>query len=344
MGRPTGALCCRPMPQRLGLIARADNGGLGNLLWEFSRHLHPDRVLVMDLGEYGRSDVHLERYAGLDTHVVEGLAPSADERAWLLDGCDVVYSAETWYADEEIPAEAAARGVRTVLHIMPELYPSRRADVLWNPTTYRSDLLPPHELVPVPVATDRFDRKVRGARHFVHQWAPAMKDRNGTLTLLAALELVTSPVTVTILGAQQHIELPASSPVDLRLVYEHPDNYWEVWPEDADVLVLPRRFAGLSMPVQEAAARGMTTIITAVSPQTGWPLTFIPHRGHENCLMAGGTVPVYDADPVSLASVIDRLANNPAEAEAASLKAAAWADDLSWERWAPLYNDALRGL
>jgi len=330
--------------KRLGVVARADNGGLGNLLWEFCRHMQPDRVLIMDLGEYGRSDVHLDRFDGLDYRVVRGLAPGRDDRAWLLDGCDVLYSAETWYADE-IPYEAKERGVRTVLHVMPELHTGRIADELWTPTTWRREFLPTARLVPVPIALDRFEFRPRSpARHFVHVWAPAMMDRNGTSPTLAALELVRTPMRCTIIGAQQrlHLENPAS-PVTMKSEpCGYPDNYFDIWPEDADVLILPRRYAGLSMPVQEAAARGMAAIMPMIDPQSGWPgVAGFGTRGRpQRVQMAGGIVDVFDPDPSLLAGAIEAFASEDYAREM-SLRARGWAEGLSWDVWAPRYRGLL---
>ncbi|HUV09823.1 MAG TPA: hypothetical protein VMX12_02525 [Acidimicrobiia bacterium] len=329
--------------KRLGVIARADSGGLGNLLWELCRHLEPARVLIMDLGVHGRSDCHFDRFEGLDYRVSTGWAPKPDERRWLLDGCDVLYGAETWYADE-MPHEARARNVRTVLHVMPELYlPSRVADELWVPTTWRRAHLPGTRLVPVPVALDRFEYRRRSpAKHFVHVWAPAMLDRNGTDPTLAALEAVTQPIDVTLLGGRS-VQLEGRAPVTMKSFREpgeYPDDYFDLWPDDADVLVLPRRFAGLSMPVQEAAARGMPAIMTGCEPQSGWPgVMQVRSRGSSNATMAGGQIPVHDPDPASVAEAIDRLAADPGLAGLYSDRAYAWAQGLSWDVWADRYRE-----
>lgn len=299
----------------------------------------------MDLGEHGRSDVHLDRYDGLDCRLVVGWAPSKRDRDWLLEGCDVLYSAETWYAPE-LPLEAAKRGVRTILHVMPELFGAGCiADELWIPTTYRRKTLPPHRLVPVPVALDRFDYRPRTpAEHFAHIVAPAMLDRNGTTSMLQALEAVTAPIRVTVQGAVSTVRLPPRCPVKLDMEPRgYPENYWEIWPDDADVLIMPRRYAGLSMPVQEAAARGMPSIMTALDPQCDWPGVYpVATRGRPRRVnMAGGPVDVHEADPAQLVTAIEQIANNPDYAERLSRAARSWAEGLSWDTWAPRYRQVL---
>lgn len=329
--------------RRLGVVARADSGGLGNLTWELCRALQPDRVLIADIGEYGRSDTYVDRYDGLNVRVHHGLCPDADDRAWLLDGSDVIYSAETWYSDD-LPIEAAKAGVRTVLHVMPELFKDQMADELWIPTIYRRQHVPGARLVPVPVALDRFTFEPRTpAEHFVALWAPAMLDRNGTDAVFASLEAIRVPLRVTVLGAQRRVEL-SDGPVTLDCEPRpYPKDYWGIWPDDADVLVIPRRYAGLSMPVQEAAARGMPAIMTAVEPQNEWPnIVGVSTRGRPaRQRMAGGLVDVHDPDPIGIAQAIERLATSETYAGEMSYRARAWAETLSWDVWADRYRQLL---
>ena len=53
---------------KLGLIARADNGGLGTLSWEFARHLKPHKVLLVENGIY---QTFPERYNDFTTKKYE---------------------------------------------------------------------------------------------------------------------------------------------------------------------------------------------------------------------------------------------------------------------------------
>jgi glycosyltransferase involved in cell wall biosynthesis len=333
--------------KRLGLIARADNGGLGALTWEFARHLQPDRVLIMDLGGGGRSVNHLDRYDGLDYRVCHSDRMPRDDADWLLDGCDVLYSGETWYG-AAIPERAADAGVHTVLHSMPELHNAMcRADDIWVPTSYRKKLIHGAKQVPVPVALDRFVyRRREAAEHFVHVWGPAMLDRNGTNTVLASVEMVRLPTRVTVVGAQGRVVLPDTHPVTLDcLPRGYPKDYFDIWPEDADVLLLPRRYAGLSLPVQEAAAQGIPAVMTNVEPQCEWPgVCHVPSRGRPKRVpMAGGIVDVWDPDPGSLALLIERLVQDPKLVGEMSDRARHWAETMSWDAWADRYR-ALLGL
>lgn len=298
----------------------------------------------MDLGEHGRSACHYDRYAGLETRVCVGWAPTVDDVRWLLDGIDVLYTAETWYRPE-VPHEAKRAGVKTVMHVMPELYRAEcAADEIWVPTSYKRGSLPANRLVPVPVALDRHEYRRRSpARHFVHVWAPAMKDRNGTIATLAALSHVRRPIKLTALGAQHAIESEGKIEIDVRPPFAGP--YFDIWPEDGDVLVLPRRYAGLSMPAQEAAARGMTLLMTDVEPQKVWPIEPVKTRGRpDRTIMAGGPFDVHDPDPIDLARAIERLASSPKLAGERSDAARRWARGLSWDVWRTRYQALFEAL
>lgn len=325
---------------RLGLIARADNGGLGNLTWEFARHMRPDRVVIMDLGSAGRGPTFPERYADFDTMVCHGVDLSDAALKWLLDGSDVVYTAETAYR-ENFWGEARARGVKTVLHSMPELHrPALRPDVLWLPTTYETRRFDhaglAYDIVPVPVADDRFLDPADYGPVFYHLGAPAMLDRNGTDTVVEALQHVTVPCRVIFHSCPDRFQLaPRIGLVDLEIRRDRPDDYWRAHPADASVLVLPRRYAGLSLPMQEAMAAGRPVISTALSPQKGWPgVVNVPVKPQTRRVpMAGGVFTVYQGDPVALAHSISTLAENPAYIEKLSLLALEHADRISWSTW-----------
>jgi glycosyltransferase involved in cell wall biosynthesis len=332
------------------MIARADNGGLGSLTWEFARHVKPDRVLVMDLGEQGRGPCYLDRYDEFDVFVNRGGTVLTDEGLnWLLEGSDVIYTAETAYRDD-FWKRAADAGVKTVAHVMPELYRGYRADAIWLPTTWEQRRIKqPYEIVPVPVAMDRFApvRRVRReARVFCHLAAPAMKDRNGTEIVLAALEHVTTPITMIFLGAPWLAVGTRVGRVTVQVRDETPRDYWDALPPEADVLVLPRRYAGLSMPMQEAMGQGMPVLATDLSPQNIWPgVHRVPVRHqYERVPMAGGVFSVHSVDPVLLASQIDKLATDPDRVVELSEEAIEHAMSISWEAWLGGYRRRLEAL
>lgn len=328
------------------MIARGDRGGLANMLHEFAVHMRPERVLLMDLGQYGRGPTDPSKFDGLDVRIVRGLDTSPEDRAWLIEGSDVIYTAETAYGDD-LWGEGRRAGVPTVLHVMPELYlPTRAADHIWLPTHWEEHRFPGATVMRVPVAAERFTSKLRApARHFVHLAAPAMRDRNGTNIVLAALPYIESEIKFTLIGFDSQVQSPRPN-LELVIQAESVPDYWRLFPDDADVLVLPRRFAGLSLPVQEAWARGMPAVMTAIEPQRSWAgVADVPPRFNgERVAMGSGTFDVVPCDPRELARVIDHVAQDVRFAEGLSTMAQDHAGAISWDRYEPIYREAFEAV
>lgn len=333
---------------RLGLIARADDRGLGVLTWEFHRHLAPASTLVVrEPGAEARGFLpHLDRYPGAAVVTYDqGTLPEQPTRDWL-DGLDVVYSAETFY-DQRLTGWAAAAGVATVLHTMPEFHSPAMATptVLWAPTPWRLDQLPPARLVPVPVAADRFpltaparDGQLRVLHTAGHR---AAADRNGTTALLTALRMVRQPMTVRLLTQDPH--LPTIRPARGVTLQSEPGgrtDYWGLY-ADADVLALPRRYGGLCLPTQEAMAAGLAVVMADCPPNGWWPTLRVPASPRGELNTPCGPVPIYSTNPRGLARTLDSLALDGDVLAGHQAASVAWARAHTWEALAPLYQAEL---
>lgn len=328
------------------MIGRNDERGLGHISREFFRHVNPSRSLIVEPTET-RHDQHRDWY---DRNSPEqriafvrwepgGELPERETRGWI-DGLEVLYAPETFY-DHRILDWAADAGVATILHANPEFCTDRyrqegRPTMVWNQSPWRPDLLRGDaRTVPVPVATDRFspqptnrDKPLR-VLHLVG--AGASNDRNGTAAAVAALKRVTAPVEATMLS-QVHVRQAGG----WRTVTPRGD-YWDLY-SGYDVLVMPRRYAGQSLPVQEAMAAGLAVIMPDCEPNGWWPVTLVPAMVAQQVETPGGTVDVHDVCPGLLAQRIEEFARDRdllADAQAASL---AWAEMNSWGMMLPLYE------
>lgn len=330
---------------RVGLIARCDDRGLGHMTWEFHRHVRPERTLVVTMGSLARGFAQRpERYP--DGEVVAfrgGQLPEDRVREWLR-GLDVVYSAETFY-DWSLPRWAEEEGVATVLHAMPEFHGPHIPAVTetWAPTAWRIENLPSARLVPVPVALDRFSPDSDPPVRFLHVAGHrAMHDRNGTTTLLQALRFLRCPTTIAITcqdGRLPTIAAPPHVRVFRRL--RAPADYWRLY-DDAEVLVLPRRYGGLCLPAQEAMAAGLGVVMTDVVPNREWPIVPVPARQQGTVRCAAGELPMVVADPRALADAMDMLADADLRGEVREA-GRRWAEACSWDVWAPRYRALLSG-
>lgn len=341
---------------KVGLIARSEDRGLGNLTWEWAQHMAPDRVLLVEPNHAiqqrrGRYDdptvVHWNHHgdAALDERVV---------RAWL-DGLDVVYSAETFY-DWRVCDWAREAGVRTVCHVMPEYYrhgqPTNvtipKPDVWWTPTSWRLDQLAPGTIiVPVPIATERFRCGAGTATSGPPRWlhiggARAASDRNGTRLVIGAMRHLHREHVVRIRTQAERIPRPQlGRHVHLEAITTPAVEYWDLY-HDADAMVLPRRYAGLSLPAIEAMAAGCALMMSDVEPQrSDWPIIAVPaaRRGHVRT--AAGMIEMADVNPKTLAGMMDDLADDPAALQAHRKAAVEFAESQSWARLEPLIREEL---
>lgn len=334
------------MPVKVGLIARAEYRGLGYLTWEFAQHVKPDRVLVVDLGPLARgfaSDV--SRFPGATVVPwVDGQVPEPDVRAWL-DGLDVLYSAETFY-DPRVAGWAREAGCRTVLHAMPEFFrPEMEPDVVWAPTGWRLDLLPPDARpVPVPVSVPALGEQPGSSILRVLHVAGhrAAQDRNGTAALATALRFTRGKLIARVECQDRRLPpIRGAGGVQVRVHLGGRPVRWSLY-RDADLIVMPRRYGGLSLPVQEAMAAGLGVVMTDVEPNREWPIEPIPVAGRRSTLATpGGMIEVHPPDPHGLAEVLSRLAGDPAAVEALKAQAQRWVEGHTWEALEPLYRREL---
>lgn len=339
---------------RLGVIARCDDRGLGNQGLEVCRNLDPERILLVDTGPDNRFTKHPERYDQWDTTTVRWMPGFVlDEstcRRWL-DGLDVVYVPETPY-DDRLPDWANDVGCRVVVHANQEQLTPERAARLnvtwWSATPWRLEHLPPStRIVPMPAPTaDVHDSPATHVR-FVHTagW-PTVGDRNGTEIVIQAAQRMTVPCTVTIRG--QNLRRMRVRGTPMRATIEHGNllNYWDLY-KNADVLVMPRRYGGLCLPVIEAMAAGLCVVMSDCSPNEIWPGVKVSARSSASVRTPGGNIPMFNVDPTDLAAVMDELAADPDKVHRLQQEARAWAQLNSWplqrDRWLSELGSSFHG-
>lgn len=328
------------------LIARADDGGLGVQTAELARHTPPERVLIVDLADRGRGTTRADRYDHIpNSRIAQGPEIAPADWAWVTAGAPILFAAETAYHDDWC-AKAARLGVRTVLQANPELHGGDRPDTLTIPTLWEAKRLPGAVHLPVPIARDRLAPRPipETIATLYHPQAPAMLDRNGTRIVETAARYVRHPVRIIIRTSAvraPHVRQVGQVTIERVPPVEH---YWDAYPHDAHALLLPRRYGGLALPMQEAASLGWPIITLGLAPQTGWlpAESLVAARSwRPRVRMVGGRFDVATAHPAEVAAAIDRLATDAAFVARLSAASLAWADTLDWARWSGAYADLL---
>lgn len=335
---------------RIGLIARMDNTGLGVQSQEFYNHI-PCKVLAIDssaLGNYPVLKPYPERFPGAMIHKLQrGKHITEAEIQEFIKDIDVLFCMETPYNYRFFSA-CAEKGVKTILQLNYEFleYPNEHIpnpDLFAAPSLWNFDDVPKNKLyLPVPVNTNRFN-PVRSERTFIHiAGRPAIHDRNGTQVLLNALQHVTEKIKVIIRAPQT---LNARSPrknVELIVDNKCRHNYWDGY--TGGVLVMPRKYGGLCLPVNEALAAEMPVIAPDISPNNLWlPKEWLTKAHMSLKLHARKPIDVYEPDPRALAAKIDQFCNPDFYHESVE-KAKALKETISWDNLLPLYHQTFEKL
>jgi glycosyl transferase family 1 len=337
--------------------ARADDRGLGRLTHDFYRHMTPERTLVIDMAGQARGFTqHLERYPG--ERIVEYNGGRIAERVMreFFTGLDVAVFYETPY-DPRAYDIAREVGCRSVLMVMPEFHRHLvepdlpRPDAWWIPTGWRAETVPGARVVPVPVTLDEAGSSGEGEEPRILHVAGhrTTGDRNGTGAFLDAVARLPAGAAVSVRVTTQDSRL-AHRPgpggpgiwIDAGGRADHRDLY-----RGADVLVMPRRYGGLCLPVQEAMAAGLGVVMTDCPPNMEtWPVLEVRARAGRPVPTPAGAVETWDADVGVLARTIADLADDPGAVAVLRVRAREWAAAHTWEALAGRYRaelEAVRG-
>jgi len=168
--------------------------------------------------------------------------------------------------------------------------------------------------LPPPIDPNEFKEarevnfKRKGTKRFLHMVGTlASKDRNGTLDLINSLKYTKADFELVIHSQQ---ELPREYMVeDRRVKYSmrNVENACDLY-KDFDALILPRRYAGLCLPTNEALMSGLPVIMTDTSPNNEW----LPKEWLVKCkkigeFMTRTMIDIYGSDIKALAKKIDWL-------------------------------------
>lgn len=310
---------------RLGIIARSDNTGLGNQTRELVNMLKPDKVMVINSMSFNKNKQHPEWYKGYDCYHVRGFPKPHDIDPFLKD-LDVVLSCETFYNNSFVDL-AKRKNVKTILQYNYEFL-----DYLQRPEMMLPDVLLAPSLWGFEAVTEAFGAKSRvihlppptthevfakvkannlskGYQRLLHVGGKAAHlDRNGTNTIIEMLRHSRADYQIVI-KTQSPLNL---NKTDSRLSIDtnSPENKEDLY-DGFDAMVLPRRYAGLCLPMNEALLSGLPVFMTDISPNNKvLPKEWLVPSQKTTEFKARTMIDVYEADPKLLAKLVDDYVNN----------------------------------
>lgn len=345
---------------RWGLIARPETDrGLGIQTRAIADNCKPDFTFIMDVPDAERKWHKDFSYPG-DTVTIRPTGENQLDmrlmKKWLVESdIQVLLTVEAWY-DDGLIALCTQLGIKTINQMNPEFWRGWRdhPTEIWWPTGWwplRGKPRPPGPVMPVPVPWVATDRWVHdGPLTFGHiVGKPAIYDRNGTRLFFEALHHSKQGVN-GYLAAQEGAEeyerwienLLGDSPMiqgfgfQLASSEERRSMY-----ANFDVLVLPRRYGGLSLTVLEAMGSGRPVIMPDCPPNNGWPIVSVPWEYDQRVNLPVGEIQLVKTSARGIAAQIDEFARHPEALRAAQETTLKWARANSWEHWAPKYLERI---
>lgn len=330
---------------KLGMVIRADHKGLASESRDLYLYLRPERAMLVKC-EYET----IGDWFDDATTTRVNWKPTNAECMDFVRGLDVILCLETPY-NWELFNIARASGVKSVMMVNWEFLPDplpAKPDLFWAKVDWHlpelRNLGVPVESIPIPVDTVRyaFRQRERATRFLAVLGAHrnAGHDRAGVRAIIDAIPLVKSPDARFILHAVDPLPVPDDSRVTLHVGTEKEATGLYA---GGDVFLHPRRYAGTSLPMNEALSCGLPVLMTDMDPQNRilpghWLLT--PERMEQ--IRVSRPIACATVSPSELAGAIDQWVGRDISTDSAVARkiAEAW----SWDALGPRIKAMIEGV
>ncbi len=310
---------------KLGIIARSDNTGLGNQTKELVDMLQPAKVMLINSAPFNKNKQHPEWYGKYECQHVRGFPRTSDINIFLR-GLDVVISCETFY-NKDFISLARKKNVKTILQYNYEFLDNLQRPELDLPDVLLAPSLWGFEAVteafgdkskvvhlPPPTSQDIFQKAKEENLKSDHKRVlhvggkAAHMDRNGTNTVIEMLKYSKEDYELVI-KSQSELNINVN---DSRVSIDtkSPENRKDLY-IGFDAMILPRRYAGLCLPMNEALMSALPVFMTDISPNNKiLPKEWLVKSTKINRFKARTEIDIYEADPERLAALVDNYMKN----------------------------------
>jgi hypothetical protein len=283
--------------------------------------LNPTKILLIDSSHFNGNNQHPEWYYEYNVTTTKKGMASKEEAYEFLDGLDVVISCEIFYHNSFITM-AKKRKVKTILQYNYEFL-----DYLVNPDLELPDILVSPSLwnfedvvnkfsdrakvihLPPPTSVELFANAKNINISKTHKkilhigGKAAVKDRNGTNTVIEMLNYSKADYELVI-KSQTPLDIKCDDP-RLTIDTSNPETRESLY-EGYDAMILPRRYAGLCLPMNEALLASLPVFMTNISPNNSiLPEAWLVGSKKIDRLMTRTMLDVYEGDAKMLAKLVD---------------------------------------
>jgi glycosyltransferase involved in cell wall biosynthesis len=346
---------------KIGLLAFSSNTGLGYQTLDFAKNIECERVLIADLSKLNHMPVHHDRYEDLTDNIrISDGIPNYNDIDWLTDDVDMVFLCETplnW----ELFNVARQKGVKTIMQYNYEFLNYFRdinlpkPDVLASPSYWEMERVQELRIakvryLPVPIDIDKVPnnnhKELKTITHVMGR--PAVHDRNGTELFLKAIrqmgkayqyqlfiqtpkEAVSQEVYNNIKPLLDNVSQELGD--HLQITYDAPEVH-DLY-KDGSLMILPRRYGGLCLPLWEALSAGMPVIMPDISPNNKvLPEEWLVDGMKSGVVHTHSEIPMYSSSVVDIISRVTYIKNNYKQE---TKRARDLAESMSWESQKPKY-------
>jgi hypothetical protein len=293
---------------------------------ELVKMLNPDKILLINSQFFNNNKQHPEWYRDYSVIETRKGMPVTKEVVSFLENIDVVISCETFYHLELVDL-AKQKGIKTILQYNYELFGNLAhpewtlPDVLLAPSSWNLDPVIERfgsktKVMHLPPPTDqslfneaRENNLSKDHKRILHiAGKKAAKDRNGTDSIFEMIRYSKEDYELVI-KSQTPLNVICRDP-RVKIEIGNPDNRQDMY-SGFDAMVLPRRYAGLCLPMNEALMSALPVFMTDISPNNAiLPDEWLAKSIKIDIFRTKSMVDVYDVKPERLANIIDEYISN----------------------------------
>lgn len=313
------------MVRKLGLIAFANDGGLGAQTRRLAQILKPERIMVVDSSGFSpNTRQHYEWYKDFNYFVCNGFPTNSDVQKFLPNlthvlTCENPYNFNlVWYGQKQGTKIYCQSNYEFCDNLDKPYLPV--PDKFLMPSYWKLEEMQEQFgkkrviYLPPLMDVDEFKKvrdinfKRKGKPRFLHIIGTvASLDRNGTLDLLDSIKFTKADFELVI--KTQHSLTMEYFFDDPRIKYEigNIENNLDLY-RNFDALLLPRRWGGLSLTTNEALVSGLPVIMTNISPNDKLlPLEWLVESEYKGQFQTRSMIDYYSVNHKKMAKKIDWL-------------------------------------
>jgi len=311
---------------RLGIIARSDNTGLGNQTRELVNMLNPNKILLINSAPFNNNKQNPDWYKDYNVYSTKNGMPTTKEIVWFLKDVDVVISCETFYHLDLVDL-ARQQGTKTILQYNYELFGNLTnpnwslPDVLLSPSLWNIEIVKEKfgsvcDVIHLPPPTNdslfnkaKDNNLSKDHNRILHiAGKKAAKDRNGTESIFEMIKhskedyelVIKSQTPLNPNCKDSRVKIEIGNPASREDMYD-----------GFDAMILPRRYAGLCLPMNEALMSALPVFMTNVSPNNKiLPEDWLVESTKIGSFRTKSMVDIYDISPDKFANIVDGYIKN----------------------------------